>query len=202
VQASAAAFVGDPARVTRAVRLVPVWAQGRGRLRLVPPARTSYHGRVKSVSRSDPSAGSASRRTVFLLSPANCAGKRAQTLLRKGASSALAMRVRDDGAPIGDVFSFLSGLYFRGKLAYGLEFASPGDVMVITPGRGLVAAETIVTLADLRAIAKVGVATDEARYRDPLERDATALAGRLSGDDIDASGPASRNHLVSRRHWC
>ena len=139
---------------------------------------------MKSASRGNPRVRSASRRTVFLLSPANCAGKRAQILLRNGASSPLATRVRNDGAPIGDVFSFLSGLYFRGKLAYGLEFASPGDVMVITPGRGLVPADTIVTLDDLRAIAKVGVAPNEAGYRDPLERDAIALAGRLSGDDI------------------
>ena len=137
---------------------------------------------MKSVSCSNPEP--ASRRTVFLLSPANCAGKRAQILLRKGASSALATRVRDGGAPIGEVFSFLSGLYFRGKLTYALEFASPDDVLVIVPGRGLVPAETIVTLDDLRAIPKVGVTPNNARYRDPLERDAIALAGRLSGDDI------------------
>jgi hypothetical protein len=131
-----------------------------------------------------PHDASESRRTFFLLSPANSAGKRAHALLREGASSALATRVREGGAPIGEVFSFLSGLYFRGKLAYGMAFASPGDVRIITPGRGLVSPDTIVTLADLRSIAEVGVSHDEARYRDPLERDAIALAGRLSGDDI------------------
>ena len=29
------------------------------------------------------------------------------------------------GAPMGDVFSFMSGLYFRGKLAYARAFATP-----------------------------------------------------------------------------
>ena len=30
-----------------------------------------------------------------------------------------------EGAPVGEVFSFLSGLYFRGKLAYAEAFARP-----------------------------------------------------------------------------
>ena len=87
----------------------------------------------------------------------------------------LAARLRESGAPIGEVFSFLSGLYFRGKLAYGREFARtetiPNGVLVITPGRGLVPSDTIVTLADLRGIAEVGVTPEESRFREPLERD-------------------------------
>src|SRR5207249_8398648 len=63
---------------------------------------------------------------IFLLSPANCAGKRAGFLLRKDARSALAQRLRSrDGATIGEVFTFMSGLYFRGKLAYASAFAKP-----------------------------------------------------------------------------
>jgi hypothetical protein len=124
--------------------------------------------------------------TVFLLSPARCGGRRAQILMYEGAEFPLAVRLRESGAPIGEVFSFLSGLYFRGKLTYGQAFARPGDapgVLVITPGRGLVSPDEIVTLADLHGIAEVGVAPDEPRFREPLERDSAELAGKLSGDD-------------------
>src|SRR5262245_36869068 len=128
-----------------------------------------------------------SRQTIFLLSPAHCGGRRAELLLREGASSPLAARLRDSGAPIGEVFSFLSGLYFRGKLAYGSAFArsgpAPHGVLVITPGRGLVPPDRVVTLAELREIAEIGVAAEERRFRCPLERDASALHAVLESDD-------------------
>ena len=45
-------------------------------------------------------------------------------LLSRAAGFDLAEQVRSrDGAPLGDVFAFLSGLYFRGKLAYAQAFA-------------------------------------------------------------------------------
>src|SRR5437660_153861 len=73
---------------------------------------------------------------VFLLSPANAAGKRAQLLLRDGAMFGLARRLKNGGLPLGEAFSFISGLYFRGKLAYASAFAAPPDsapgVLVIT----------------------------------------------------------------------
>ena len=127
-------------------------------------------------------------RTVFLLSPAHCGGRRAQILLNEGATFPLAVQLRETGAPIGEVFSFLSGLYFRGKLAYGREFSRPGGathgVLVITPRRGLLSPDAIITLADLRGIAEVGVSPQEPRFREPLERDSAALASSLSGADI------------------
>ena len=125
--------------------------------------------------------------TVFLLSPAHCGGRRAQLLFREEAAFPLAVRMRETGAPIGEVFAFLSGLYFRGKLAYGHAFArrasTPHGVLVITPGLGLIDPARVVTLADLRGIAAVGVAVDEPRYRAPLEEHAAALAASLTGDD-------------------
>ena len=125
--------------------------------------------------------------TVFLLSPAHCGGRRAQILLSERAAFPLAVRLREQGAPIGDVFSFLSGLYFRGKLAYGRAFAhsrtAPDGVLVITPGRGLISPDTIVGLPDLRSIASVGVTPNEARFREPLERDSAALASVLARED-------------------
>ena len=120
---------------------------------------------------------------VFLLSPARCDGRRAKILLNPSASFELATRIRADGAPIGEVFSFLSGLYFRGKLTYARAFAdaarSGGHIWTITAGRGLVDPETIVRLEDLRAFAAVPINAKEPRYREPLVRDAAALAAKL-----------------------
>ena len=65
---------------------------------------------------------------IFLLSPANCGGIRAGMIMSAKASFPLAQQMRGRaGAPLGDIFSFVSGLYFRGKLAYARRFASPPD---------------------------------------------------------------------------
>ena len=93
----------------------------------------------------------------------------------------LALRLRQEGAPIGEVFSFVSGLYFRGKLAYARRF---GRALVITPGRGLLPPETLVSIAELSEIAEIGVAPGEPRFTGPLERDAEALAASLEGEGI------------------
>jgi hypothetical protein len=125
---------------------------------------------------------------VFLLSPANCGGNRARIVTSERASFDLATRLRSDaGAPIGEVFAFLSGLYFRGKLAYGRAFASPPDgveleangVFVITPNAGLRSPDTLVTLDAIRAFARVDVSIDNPKYRRPLERSARALAAEI-----------------------
>jgi hypothetical protein len=125
-------------------------------------------------------------RRIFLLSPASAAGKRCQQLVANGASFPLAQRVRREGAPLGEVFSFLSALYFRGKLTYAQRFAAPPagcpGVLVITPGRGLVAPETMLTLADLRAFAEVGIDAADPRYAQPLRAAAEDLRGLLGGD--------------------
>ena len=92
-----------------------------------------------------------------------------------------------EGATIGEVFTFMSGLYFRGKLAYASAFANPPEgcpgVQVIVPGLGLQAPATSIRLAGLRAIARVPVDPDNRRYREPLQRDAALLAGRLGDGD-------------------
>jgi hypothetical protein len=134
------------------------------------------------------------RPCVFLLSPANCGGKRAQLVLSERSRSALALQLRtEQGAPLGEVFSFLSGLYFRGKLAYARRFASPpdpvdpvvaGGALVITPNAGMRAADVPVTLDSLRSFAGVSIDLDNARYRRPLERSARALLEAV-GPDCD-----------------
>ncbi len=123
---------------------------------------------------------------VFLLSPASSAGKRCAQLLAGDAAFELAVRMRRDGAALGEVFSFLSGLYFRGKLAYALRFATPpagcAGVLVITPDRGLVVPETTIGIDDLRAFARVPIDAGELRYARPLAGDALALRARLPQD--------------------
>jgi hypothetical protein len=118
---------------------------------------------------------------VFLLSPANCGGERAQLLFSPRAAFPLAQRLRaPGGAPLGEVMSFVSGLYFRGKLAYAATFGVP---LVITADAGLRPAETPVTLATLRASARVDIHARNARYRRPLEASARAVAALLEPDD-------------------
>jgi hypothetical protein len=120
---------------------------------------------------------------VFLLSPARCSGVRCDQLLDRRAAFELAVRVRAEGAPLGEVMSFLSALYFRGKLAYARRFAAPPDgapgVLVITPGGGLVEPHTVVTRRALRAVARVPIDAAERRYALPLRRDAARLGARL-----------------------
>jgi hypothetical protein len=127
---------------------------------------------------------SAVTRRAFLLSPAHCGGKRAGFLFRDGADFDLARRIRTRaGAPIGEVFSFVSGLYFRGKLAYAERF-SPAreEAWVITPGDGLLPVDHRVTLEDLARYASVSVDEAEPLYRLPLVRDCEELAKRVSDD--------------------
>src|SRR5437868_11877516 len=98
---------------------------------------------------------------VFILSPANCSGKRAGILMRPQAEFDLAVRLRTTGAPIAEIFSFMSGLYFRGKVAYARAFASPPaavtGVHVIVPGLGMLPPDHVVDLPSLREIAQVPV---------------------------------------------
>lgn len=125
---------------------------------------------------------------VFLLSPANCGGNRARIVMSERATFDLAARLRAGGAPLGEVFTFLSGLYFRGKLAYARAFAcapdglelESGGVFVITPNAGLRSPETIVTLDAIRKFADVDVSVDNPGYRRPLERSARALSDQIS----------------------
>ena len=123
---------------------------------------------------------------VFLLSPANASGIRAQRILLKQAESELAARIRETGAPLGEIFKFISGLYFRGKLEYAQAFADPPEntpgVLVITASRGLVSPDAVLTLADLREIAAVPIHAADPRYRNPLERDAQQLVRQMGQD--------------------
>jgi hypothetical protein len=94
---------------------------------------------------------------------------------------ALATQLAAGTLSLGDAFAFMSGLYFRGKLAYARHFG-PGHVHVITPTRGLLPPERLITADLLREFATVDVMADDARYREPLDRDLKRLARSVSAD--------------------
>jgi hypothetical protein len=131
---------------------------------------------------------------IFLLSPANCGGTRARQVLSPKATFSLAEQLRSpDGAPLGDIFAFISGLYFRGKVTYARRFAIPPDdgneivgsgVLVITPNAGLRSPDICVTERELRGFASGDIDAANARYRRPLERSARTLLREI-GPDCD-----------------
>lgn len=119
---------------------------------------------------------------VFLLSPARCGGLRAELLVNSPSELGAALR-SDQGAPLGQVFAFLSSLYFRGKLSYAVRFAAPAlevpSALIIVPGHGLCRVTTPVRAADLTAIGRIEVDADNPEFVAPLVRDAQLLAARL-----------------------
>jgi hypothetical protein len=131
---------------------------------------------------------------VFLLSPANCGGRRAGQIVSDRAEFALARQLRSPaGAPLGEVFAFMSGLYFRGKLAYARRFSVPpdpddplaaGGVLVITPSAGLRGADVAVTRDSIRAFAGEPIDLANERYLRPLEHSARILRDAL-GPECD-----------------
>lgn len=131
---------------------------------------------------------------VFLLSPANLGGIRAQMMLSPRAQFQLARQLQSEaGAPLGEICSFVSGLYFRGKLAYARRFARPpdpadpvaaGGVLVITSNAGLRSVDTVVTVESFRAFATGDIDLRNPSYRKPLEQSATVLREAV-GPDCD-----------------
>ena len=115
-------------------------------------------------------------------------------VLSERAQFDLAVRLRgNQGVAIGEVFAFISGLYFKGKITYALAFARPPEpgapvagsgVLVITPNAGLRPVETAVTADAVRGFAGVDIAADDPRYRRPLLASARALAEEI-GPDCD-----------------
>lgn len=128
-------------------------------------------------------------RRIFILSPAHCGGERAQLVYNEAAQFPLARRLRTrEGAPLGEVFAFLSGLYFRGKLAYAQAFAAPPPgvpgVVVITTNEGLRDPGHRVDVAALKRMARGDIDLRDRHYREPLLRDAKILAA-AAGPECD-----------------
>ena len=117
---------------------------------------------------------------VFLLSPANCRGRRAQQVLSPVASFPVAAKLRSEtGVPIGELFAHISGLYFRGKLAYARRF---GRGFVITPDRGLIPIETGIRADELIRFAGAEIDLANPSYREPLRTTAEKLSKTVGKD--------------------
>ena len=141
-------------------------------------------------------------RRVFLLSPAHCGGERARLLVNPQARFDLARRLREGPAPtLGEVFTFMSGLYFRGKIdirsrlrrAPAPRARRLGDHDERWPvrrrgGRGHRAPP---------ALCRDGHHADDARYAAPLLRDARLLARALDpGDEVVLLGSVATGKYV------
>ncbi len=133
---------------------------------------------------------------LFLLSPAHSGGKRAAMLTRPGATFELARQVQIGAASLGDVFTFCSGLYFRGKLTYARHFASSAlGMRIITPSRGLVTPDTLVGTDDLAEFAAVAVDSAESRFTVPLEATALELAARGNHEVVFLGSVATGKYI-------
>ena len=126
---------------------------------------------------------------LFLLSPANLSGTRAQQLASPRAKFPTALRYQsDEGVPIGEAFEFMSSLYFRGKLAYARRFADPSPliggngIFVITSGYGLVPPEWALTEERMKRMRKIDVDVSARSYTKPLREHAELLARALDAD--------------------
>jgi hypothetical protein len=119
-----------------------------------------------------------SRPRIFLLSPANASGIRGQRLLDATSQSELALRLRQTGARLGDVYRNISSLYFRGKLEYAQRFRNPphpaAGVQIIT-GVGLMLPETLVRFDEFRQLSAISIDARNERYRQPLVADLMRL---------------------------
>jgi hypothetical protein len=136
---------------------------------------------------------------IFLLSPAHCGGRRAQMLVSERAQFELAHRLRTEGASLAEIFTFLSGLYFRGKVAYARAFARPpagvAGALVITTNRGLVPLDAAFSLAELQNLGTVSIEPDEPRYAEPLIRDAATIAAIADCEVILLGSVASGKYV-------
>jgi len=154
------------------------------------PKRVVFHGQTP-FDQPEPSPPAnrpivSPTRRIFLISPANTSGVRWQRIVNGKSQSALALRIRETGAPLADVFSFMSTLYFRGKLNYAQRFSNPPDglpgIYLIAPSRGLLPPTQLVNVDDMAEIAAVRALHTNPKFRDPLERDARRISGEAGPD--------------------
>jgi hypothetical protein len=124
---------------------------------------------------------------VFLLSPAQASGVRARLLLNPKASFALARQFQHEGVSLAQIFSFSSGLYFRGKITYATRFTenkASDLVRVITSNAGLLEPNKIIGPGELIKFGKTEIDAADPRYNKPLRRDAELINRQLGGEGV------------------
>jgi predicted kinase len=127
------------------------------------------------------------RYTFFLISPANLGGERGKLIFKPTATFQLAEQLRSsEGAPLGSVFSFISGLYFRGKMTYAEAFGRAPEGLsgglVISPAEGLRFLYEPVDTRRLRAWAEVSIDESNPSFTRPLIEHASALLRTFGAD--------------------
>ena len=123
---------------------------------------------------------------VFLLSPASLNGERARQLLSPTARFETAKRYRSrHGVPIEEAFTFLSSLYFRGKITYARHFAAPPEslpeagILVIAPGFGLVPPEWRINRQRIETLRSTPIDLKNPDYCEPMREHAETLRDNL-----------------------
>jgi hypothetical protein len=135
-----------------------------------PPAVLSFRMEVENP-----------RPRIFLLSPASTEGLRAQQLTSPRARFGAAERYRSpDGVTIGEAFTFMSSLYFRGKIGYARHFAAPppelalgiqdDGILVIAPGFGLVPPSWRITAEEMKKLRRTPVDLKSRAYCAPMKK--------------------------------
>ena len=120
---------------------------------------------------------------VFLLSPARPAGVRAEQLTSPRARFGAAQRYRSpEGVTLEEAFTFMSSLYFRGKITYARHFAAPppelafgtadDGILVIAPGFGLMPPSWRITEERMRKLRRTPVDLKNRSYCEPLRQHA------------------------------
>ena len=123
---------------------------------------------------------------VFLLSPASPSGVRAEQLTSPRARFGAAERYRSpEGVTIEEAFTFMSSLYFRGKITYARHFAAPppelafgtedDGILVIAPGFGLLPPSWRLTEERMRKLRRTPVDLKNRSYCEPLRQHAEQL---------------------------
>lgn len=138
---------------------------------------------------------------IFILSPANSAGERARMLTRAGASFELARRLqRGDKISLGEIFSFLSGLYFRGKATYSRHFNNPPancqGAYIITSNRGLIPLEEPVSLKTMSSFSKTDIDPTDPKYSKPLLRDCRKVFEQAPTSEVVLLGSIATGKYV------
>jgi hypothetical protein len=134
---------------------------------------------------------------IFLLSPASLNGLRAKQLMSPRATFDAARLYRSpEGVPIAVAFAFMSALYFRGKIAYALHFAEPENILIITPGFGLVGPDWRITEERMKVMQRTPVDVTKRAYVKPLIRDAMAIAEKNPEGEVILLGSVATGKYV------
>jgi len=144
---------------------------------------------------------------IFLLSPASVDGLRAEQLTSPRASFGAAVRYRSpQGVPIEEAFTFMSSLYFRGKITYARHFAAPppelaigssdDGILVIAPGFGLVPPSWSLDRERMQQLRRTSVDLGDSRYCEPMRRHAEQLSALAPSSSVVLLGSVATGKYV------